>query len=117
MASPNLGLPFMVVGQFNKEITYNELVTMLDVFCQGRVLSDAIATPPASPANGDAYIVAASGTGVWTNMEDWIAIWYTDYGQWLLLEPKYGWEFFVLSEDQTYWFTDTSAGWAAGRRP
>lgn len=117
MPSPYLGLPFMVVGQANKEITFNQLVVMLDVFCQGRVLSDSIATPPPTPTNGDAYIVAAAATGVWTGKTDWLAVWFTDHGEWLLLEPKYGWEFFVLSEDQTYWFTDSSAGWTAGRRP
>src|SRR4051812_17855041 len=35
-----------------------------DVFCYA-VLDNAIATPPVSPALGDAYLVAAAATGAW----------------------------------------------------
>jgi hypothetical protein len=55
------------------------------------IINRTTSTPPGSPANGDAYIVQATGTGLWTGHDNAIAIWTTD-------NPAAGaddWEFYT----------------------
>lgn len=67
------------------------------------------ATPPGSPAEGDAYIVAASPTGAWVGHAEDIAI-YTPRG-WLFARALVG--LTVLNEDDGQnWQYDATATWA-----
>lgn len=52
------------------------------------VTSMTLATPPASPAAGDTYLIAAAATGVWSGHSGKIAE-YTAAG-WAIIEPKDG---------------------------
>ncbi|MDE1998019.1 MAG: DUF2793 domain-containing protein [Burkholderiales bacterium] len=64
----------------------------LDALVQPTVKSTTLATPPASPANGDAYIVAASPTGAWAGKAGQIAVWNArGTGAWVFYMPKIGW--------------------------
>ncbi|MCT9070798.1 DUF2793 domain-containing protein [Cupriavidus gilardii] len=47
---------------------------LLDAVLQLSVKSRAQATPPATPANGDRYIVAANPTGAWVGKAGQIAV-------------------------------------------
>lgn len=42
------------------------------------VINMTTTTPPGSPTDGDAYVVAASATGAWSGQDDAIAIWDAD---------------------------------------
>ena len=53
-------------SQAQKHVTHNEALTLLDTLCQASVIDKDLTTPPGSPAEGDCYIVAATGTGAWT---------------------------------------------------
>ena len=47
------------------------------------MISDGLTTPPATPANSDAYIVATGGTGAWTGLDGRLVIWEEDTTSWL----------------------------------
>ena len=59
-ASPRLGLPFLSVGQAQKEFTHNEALQVLDSLVAGAVEEPPRASPPASPALGACYIIDAA---------------------------------------------------------
>lgn len=96
------------------ETHYTEQLRMLrglDLFLQPRVLS-ILATPPATPANGDAYIVAASATGAWVGQVDKLARWQTKSAPaaWEFWTPRSGWRVDVVAEAAQYRYSGTA--WA-----
>ncbi len=86
--SARLALPLLQAGQAQKEITHNEALTRLDMLVQAVVESADLATPPASPAPGQCWIVAASPGGAWAGRAGTIAAW-TD-GGWRFVAPVEG---------------------------
>jgi Protein of unknown function (DUF2793) len=54
------------------------VLRMLQVLVEPNVISLGLNTPPGAPNNGDTYIVAAGGTGVWLGQDQNIAYWTTD---------------------------------------
>jgi hypothetical protein len=52
------------------------------------VLSDAVASPPGSPANSDAYLIPTGATGAWAGLDGKIAVWFAT--DWLYLTPRVG---------------------------
>ena len=71
-----------------KHVTHNEALRLLDGLVQLSVLDRDLAAPPASPADGDRYIVASDATGDWAGWDLNVALW-TD-GAWLRLPPRTG---------------------------
>ncbi|WP_373889336.1 DUF2793 domain-containing protein [Massilia sp. TS11] len=67
-------------------------------------------TPPASPANGDRYIVPAAATGVWAGKTNQIAVRIAD--AWEYHVPKIGWLCYI--EDEAKLSAYKSTGWSAG---
>jgi hypothetical protein len=96
MPTPNLGLPTLAQGQAQKEITHNDALLRLDALVQASVRSRALATPPASPGNGERWIVPAGATGAWAGQADRIAFWRE--GAWAFFTPVAGWR--VQVEDE-----------------
>uniref|UniRef100_A0A6M3J8R6 Uncharacterized protein n=1 Tax=viral metagenome TaxID=1070528 RepID=A0A6M3J8R6_9ZZZZ len=43
------------------------------------VLDKTLATPPGSPSDGDAYVVASGGTGDWLGHDDEVAMYYSGW--------------------------------------
>lgn len=82
-----------------------------------RVISMALDTPPGSPADRDAYVVAATATGDWTGEEDRIAVWDASLSPaaWVFYAPEDGSAVWNLADDQQYrWDADASpAAWVA----
>lgn len=75
-----------------------------------------LADPPASPANGDRYIVASSPTGVWATHENHIATY--DNNAWNYLEPWNGMIVYVRNINRLLQFITKWEGLvAAGRDP
>jgi len=69
-----------------------------------------LATPPGSPAAGDSYIVAATGTGAWVGKENQVALW--DGAAWAFGVPREGWVASVDDEDVMIRHNGTS--WSTG---
>jgi hypothetical protein len=82
-----LDLPYLFPGQAQKEAFVNEALARLDGLVQPAVLGER-PDPPAAPAPGDAYIVAASPTGPWSGQAGAIAVWAES--QWLFTAPVEG---------------------------
>jgi hypothetical protein len=76
---------------------FNPNFAKLDALVHLTVIAVA-ATPPATPVNGDCYIVAASPTGAWVGHADDIAVYYTA-GGWLYIDPAVGVRAFDRSAD------------------
>lgn len=79
-----LGLPYIVSGQAQKEVTHNEGLNKLDAFVTP-VMADIADSPPGSPAAGDLYIVGTSPTGDFTGHANQLAQYQT--GGWVFYAP------------------------------
>ena len=100
--TPNLKLPCIEAAQAQKHVTHNEALRSLDAIVQLGVLDRDLASPPASPADGDRYLVSSGASGDWSGKEDQIAVWQD--GGWVFLEPRPGWLCWVIDEDAlTVW--------------
>ncbi|MER2519725.1 MAG: DUF2793 domain-containing protein [Bdellovibrionales bacterium] len=86
--TPNLAMSYIASSQAQKEVTHNDALNDLDFLAQTSVMDHTLATPPASPATGDTYIVASSPTGAWSGFANAIAAWYAG---WKLKMPEPGW--------------------------
>jgi hypothetical protein len=108
---PNLGVSY---GWSFRESGWNSgmdtNLKLLDAILQLSVKSRALATPPASPANGDRYIVAASPTGAWAGKTGQVAV--RIEAAWSFFVPKVGWTAFI--EDENVLSAYKSAGWSTG---
>jgi len=95
-STPLLDLPFIMAAQAQKHVTHNDALLGLDALVQLSVLSRAAADPPASPSEGDRYLVASPATGDWTGKENAIAA-FQD-GVWQFHTPKAGWRLWIADE-------------------
>lgn len=101
MATPKLGLPELANAAANQTLA-NQAFDRLDQLVQMRVLDKDLATPPGSPADGAAYIVAAAATGAWSGKIGQIAYWRTAANAWAFLVPANGWQVWVDDEALRY---------------
>jgi hypothetical protein len=67
--TPNLALPWLMPAQAQKHVTVNEALGRLDALVQTSVESRTTTAQPATPLDGEAYILPASPTG-----DDWSAL-------------------------------------------
>ncbi len=114
--TPNLNLTLLASGQAQKHITLNEALTRLDTLVMLSVKSRVLATPPASPADGDRYIVGAGGSGAWAGRDGEVAAFLN--GGWTFAQPSEGWRAWVENESaDVFYFTSawsTQGGAPAG---
>ena len=96
-------------SQAQKHVTHNEAIRMLDALVQLSVLDRDLTMPPASPQEGDRYIVAEGGTGEWAGREGTIAA--RQDGVWMFFAPRTGWVAWVRDEGLLLVFDGT--GWVA----
>lgn len=104
--SPNLRLPYLMPAQAQKHVTHNEALRALDAIVQAGVIDRDLTSPPASPAEGARYIVAAGATGDWTGKSGQIAAWQD--GAWAFHEPRSGWLAWVADEARLVAFTGST---------
>jgi hypothetical protein len=95
-ATPNLALPYIAPAQAMKHVTHNEAIRALDGLVQLAVLDRDRQAPPAAPADGDRYIVAAGATGAWAGKAGRVAA-YQD-GAWAFFTPRAGWVAWIAAE-------------------
>jgi hypothetical protein len=78
--SINLGIPYIASQQAQPDVTHNDALVMIQVLLASGVWQVGLNTPPSTPANGDAYIIGSSPSGIWVGKENCIAAYYQD--QW-----------------------------------
>jgi hypothetical protein len=113
-STPHLSLPLLAAAQAQKHVTHNEALAALDALVQLAVGERNRAAPPASPAEGDRFLVGAGATGAFANQEGNIASF--DLGAWRFFTPRPGWLAYVQAEDLLVLF-DGSEWKAAGSVP
>lgn len=104
-----LGLTDLANGQANY-LNANASFALLDQLVHQRVVDKDLAAPPGSPANGAAYIVAASATGAWAGKSGQIAYWLTSVAAWTFVVPAEGWMAWVTDEAARYEYK--SSAWS-----
>lgn len=117
----NLALPYIAAAQAQKHVTHNEALRALDALVQLCVLDRNLAAPPANPADGDRYIVAAAANDAWSGRSDQIAAWQD--GAWTYFAPRPGWVAWVADENAllawtgSSWTTASSGGGSPSSAP
>ena len=85
----HLGLPYLLSNQAQKHVTLNESLRALDGLLFLSVVSRSVTTPPASPSEGDRYLIAGGASGDWAGKSGLLAC-FVD-GGWLYFTPQMGW--------------------------
>mgnify|MGYP001355735739 CR=1 FL=1 len=110
MATALLNLPLIAEGQAQTHITHNEALDLIDGAFPRVVASATTAAAPASPADGEAYIVPAGASGFGNIAEGRIAI--RRGGLWHAIQPSPGARWHVLDEGGARIWTGTA--WTQG---
>lgn len=105
----HLNLPYLIAAQAQKHVTHNEALRALDAVVQLAVRDRERAVPPASPADGDRYIIAAAPAGDWSDKAGHIAAFQDN--AWMFYRPEPGWLCWIEDESQlAVW---SGAAWTA----
>jgi hypothetical protein len=108
--SARLGLPYLVTGQAQKDVTHNEALALIDIAVAASVLSMDLASPPDMPDDGDCWIVAEPAAGDWADAAGQIACRVS--GGWRFLRPVAGLRVWVA--DRALWAQWDGADWSIG---
>jgi hypothetical protein len=71
--TPRIALPYILAQQAQKEVTHAAALNRLDALVQPVVQQVGVNTPPASPADGQCWIVGSSPTGAWAGQANRLA--------------------------------------------
>jgi len=111
-SSSRLGLPYLAGGQAQKHVTVNESLLRLDALTQLTAVSATTSAQPASPTDGDIYILPAGKSGAaWDAMANSALAYYRD-GYWEEITPKQGWRCLAI-DTQALYVCSTSGWWRA----
>ncbi|MDC7788688.1 DUF2793 domain-containing protein [Rhodoplanes sp. TEM] len=102
----HLGLPLIAAAQAQKHVTHNEALVRLDALVMLAVLDRDLSAPPAAPAEGDRYLVAAPGSGDFAGRDDQVA--QRIDGGWVFHPPGTGWVCYVADEGMLVVWTGTA---------
>jgi Protein of unknown function (DUF2793) len=91
---PRRGLMINALTGDNFDTDFRKLLRAIDALLAAAVINLTTSAPPGSPTNGDAYIVKASGSGVWSGHDNALAIWTTDNPS----APSGHWEFYAAAK-------------------
>ena len=96
-ATPRFALPLLFPGQAQKEFYLNEAHALADTLLHAACEGEA-ADPPASPAEGEAWLVASGASGDWAGEEGKLAA--RQAGNWLFVAPTEGMRLFDRASGQ-----------------
>jgi hypothetical protein len=96
-STPHLALPLLAAAQAQKHVTHNEALSSLDALVHLAVMERGRTAPPATPAEGDRYLVGPDATGAFSGQHSRIALF--DLGTWRFLSPRPGWRAYVEAEN------------------
>jgi hypothetical protein len=103
-----LQMPFLQSGQAQKHVTVNESLLRLDALVQLAAKSATTTAQPASPSDGDIYILPSGKTGAdWGAMANGALAYYRD-GAWESLSPREGYVAHVADADQIVIYSGTA---------
>lgn len=104
-SSPRLSLAYLSPQQAQKHVTVNEALRRLDALVSLAVRSRSLAAQPATPAEGDAYILPAAPSGAaWGAFAPGDIAAFQD-GAWANIAPVEGLRAFVIDEALLFVFT------------
>lgn len=109
-ATPRFQLPFIIPGQAQKELFHNEALTQVDLTLHPAVEEAPLDEPPATPAEGQCWIIGAAPTGAWTSRPHQLAMW--TEGGWRFVVPAVGME--IWNKAEALPMRWTGAGWTLG---
>ena len=108
---PNLGLTYgWALGESGWNTAMDANLKRLGAVVGLSVKSRSLTAPPATPVDGDRYIVAAGATGAWAGRDGEIAVWIG--GAWEFHAPRIGWLCYVEDEDLLSAYK--ASGWSPG---
>lgn len=111
-ATPRFALPMLFAGQIQKEVFVNEALARIDSLISCAVV-DQVATAPAAPADGLAWLVAGNATGEWATRVGQIAI--RQNGGWTYVLPRDGLRVLNCATGQDLRYHGN--GWIAPTKP
>lgn len=82
---------------------FRPLLRAFDQLVLGSVLDNTLTAPPSLPANGDAYIVATGGSGLWASQDHKVAVWSIEITTGGTNSKIPGWEFYTPNEGWAFW--------------
>jgi len=101
------GLPLLVAGQGQKDLTHNEAIEAMDALLQPLLLGRAPTSPPASNVAGDAWLIPANAEGEWGGKSGVVAVWTS--GGWRYRAPAERFTAWLKSENRR--IRKTATGW------
>lgn len=105
-----LGLPYLVSGQAQKDVTHNEALALIDACLVPSAEETDVDVPPTSPAAGQCWVVGTVPSGAWTGRARALAIW-TD-GGWRFVDPIEGMRVWI--KQNALWATYIEGAWTLG---
>lgn len=105
--SPRHALPLLFAAQAQKEVVVNDALARVDSLLHMAVQGQAN-SPPASPGEGEAWLVDSAPAGSWVGHDGEIAIF--SGGDWLYAAPVGGMTCWRLDERR---FMHFDGGWSA----
>ena len=93
--TPRLGLALLAAAQAQKHVTHNDALASLDGLVQASVLAMDTASPPATPNEGDAYLVSATPVASTGFAGQAFNLAFFINGAWRFMVPQSGWLVFV----------------------
>lgn len=100
-ATPRFELPLLHAAQARKEVFVNEAFALADSLLHCAVEGEA-PSPPASPEDGQAWLVAPGATGEWAGREEALAC--RQAGNWIFARPRDGMRIFDRSTGQEQFY-------------
>lgn len=107
--TPRLALPLLAAGQAQKEITHNEALALIDALLCPVAEAVGLNTPPAAPADGQAWIAGPAPVGAWTGKARQLAI--ATIGGWRFADLPEGAH--VLVGPEAVVWRRVASGWQA----
>jgi hypothetical protein len=111
ISSPRFSLPLLFAGQAQKEVFVNEAHALTDALLHCAI-EGTDSAPPASPVEGDSWLVDAPATGDWQGQDGSIAC--RQAGNWLFVSPRDGMQVLDRSAGQVLLY---NGGWKAPAAP
>lgn len=102
----NLQLPLIDQNQSQKHVTHNAALQIIDALVDCVALGMDLTAPPASPADGQRWIVASGAMGAWLGKDGLIAAWQS--GVWNFYTPSNGFLVWVVSKSAHYFWNGSS---------
>lgn len=85
--SARFGLPFLFAAQSQREFFVNEALSRIDLLMHASINGES-SVPPATPSEGDAWLVGPDPQGAWAGYEGQLAGF--GGGGWIFVAPRAG---------------------------